>query len=68
MSDTDKALYDFIVAYVEKHGYAPTQSEMKSGIKASCGWTVSESLKHLKDKGYIGTDHPGAARALRINK
>ena len=51
-SVTNKAVYEFIVFYTDKHGFAPSYKEMSGHLDIST-YEVSHALKRLETGGYI---------------
>lgn len=48
-----KQILQFIEAYIDEHGHAPTLMEIKDHIGVRTLSTVHEHLTRLKDKGYL---------------
>ena len=59
--------YDWIVAYFQQHGLAPTIREMQTGLKLSSPCMVQSRLGCLQRAGLIDW-HPGKARSLKLLK
>ena len=55
-----------IVAYMRKHGYAPTLQEIADACGLRSRSNAKVHVKALLDKGILETDHPGHPRALRL--
>lgn len=53
LSDTQKAVYDFIVDYLRKNKYPPTMGDIKIHFNYGSTNTVVTHLKKLEKKGYI---------------
>lgn len=49
----ERDLYDFIAAYIEEHGKAPSQPEMAEGLNCKQGYNTQRLVDGLEDKGYI---------------
>lgn len=64
-SPRQREAYDYIVAYIEEHGYAPALREIGEhmGIRSTNG--VNDHLKALERKGYLSRD-PTVSRAIRV--
>lgn len=59
-------ILDVIKAYIETHGYPPTNRELAKELDCSLS-TVNEYLRKMMNAGILETDHPfGACRAFRI--
>ena len=57
---------DVIKAYIEFHGYPPTNRELAKELDCSLS-TVNEYLRKMMNAGMLETNHPfGACRAFRI--
>lgn len=61
-----KAIYDFLVAYLNEQGFPPSVYEIKeaTGIKSTS--SVHFHLQTMADMGIIELPFPGSARAIRI--
>ena len=55
-----------IVAYMQKHGYAPTLQEIADDCGLKSRSNAKVHVKALLDKGILESDHPGHPRALRL--
>ncbi len=49
----EKQIYDYIVEYVRKNGYAPSIREICCGLSIASTSTVQVYIKSLKDKGAL---------------
>ncbi len=59
-------ILNVIKAYIESHGYPPTNRELAKEFCCSLS-TVNEYLRKMMNAGMLETDHPaGASRAYRI--
>lgn len=59
-------ILDVIKAYIESHGYPPTNRELAKELDCSLS-TVNEYLRKMMNAGMLETDHPfGACRAFRV--
>jgi len=65
LSDTERRILEYMVAYLRRHTYQPSIREIgeEFGIKSTK--TVSEFLQALSDKGYLERD-PSRSRGVRI--
>lgn len=58
---------DFIVRYIQKHGYPPTVREIEKAVKLKSTSSVYSHLMRMFKDGMIETDaEPGTPRAIRI--
>jgi repressor LexA len=67
LSDSQQALLDFLLRYIDEQGFPPSYREMAAalGFKSTNG--VAYQLRCLEDKGYLERKASGApARALRL--
>lgn len=60
-----KEVYDYICEYSNKHGYAPTQNEIKDHFELKSLGSVQRYIKYLSEAGYLATDW-NAKRGLRV--
>lgn len=59
-------ILNVIKAYIEIHGYPPTNRELAKELDCSLS-TVNEYLRKMMNAGMLETDHPfGACRAFRV--
>lgn len=65
LTDKQKEVYDFICSYASKHGYAPTQKEIKEHFELKSFGSVQRYIKYLVDAGLIECDW-NARRGLKI--
>lgn len=49
----ERRALEFIAQYIQRHGYAPTLSEIAVGLGVNAVSTVHEHLARLVEKGYI---------------
>lgn len=64
---TRQIILDFIIAYFQKHGYAPTIREICAGVGLASTSSVHAHIKTLKRLGYLETDaKDGSPRTLRV--
>lgn len=61
-----KNIYLYIVKYIKKHCYPPSNKEIADDLELSSG-TVRKHIDELIGDGLLETDaEPGASRAYRI--
>lgn len=65
VSERQKEIYDFILAYHRRHGYPPTVREIGAEVGLASPSTVHVHLAKLEDAGYIRRD-PAKPRALEL--
>jgi repressor LexA len=53
LTKRQKELYDFLEAFIDKHGYAPTLEEIGEHFELSSLATVHKHLANLQEKGLI---------------
>lgn len=51
-----RAILDFVKQYVEKHGFAPTLTEIAEHFGVSALSTIHEHMQYLEDMGFIRRD------------
>jgi len=70
MTDRQQEVFNFIVAYIETHGYPPTIREMQEGLGIGSLRGVTIHLDALHKKGFIermgGKNGPRTSRGIRI--
>jgi repressor LexA len=70
MSDltaSQRALLEFLRAYIGQHGYPPSYREMAAALEFRSTNGVAYQLRCLEEKGYLVRDSQGAqARAIRL--
>ena len=60
-------IYQFILTYIEQHGYAPTIREISDGTELRSTSTVQHHVKVLMEDGMLETDAGiGSPRAIRV--
>lgn len=64
--ETRKKIYDFIVSYMQEHGYSPTVREIGDGVGLKSTNTVWHHLRIMFALGIIATDAECAPRAIRV--
>lgn len=65
--ETRKRIYDFVVDYIQEHGYPPTVREIADGVYLISTSSVHMQLLRLFEEGVLETDTAtGSARAIRV--
>lgn len=60
-------IYNYIVDYLEEHGYPPSIREIADGVGVRTASTVHHHLCTMFERGVLETDaKPGASRAIRV--
>lgn len=60
-------IYDYIVDYLEEHGYPPSIREIADGVGVRTASTVHHHLCTMFERGKLETDAPpGTPRAIRV--
>lgn len=60
-------IYDFIVDYIQEHGYPPTVREIGSGVGLRSSSSVHAHLQKMFEDGILETDAgKSAPRAIRV--
>lgn len=67
LSPMQKKTYDFIVDYIDEHGYSPTFREIGKGLYLASTESVHAHLQGLIKKGYIRYEK-GKPRTIVILK
>ena len=65
MTAKDYEVYDFIVDYVQKNGYAPSIREIANGTGKISTSIIKERLWNLENGGLIQTK-PMSPRAIKL--
>lgn len=65
LTDRQRAVYDYIASFIERHGFPPTMQEIAEHLGISGNLGVIKHLKALERKGVI-TRNPGSSRGIRI--
>jgi repressor LexA len=65
LTDRQREIYDYVVAYVDEHGYPPTVREIGQEVGLASPSTVHAHLANLERAGYIRRD-PTKPRALEL--
>ena len=60
-------IYDYIVDYIQEHGYPPTVREIGAGVGLKSTSSVYYHLQKMLDLGMLETDaEESAPRAIRV--
>lgn len=65
MSRKDKIL-EFIIGYIQEHGYSPSYDEIKDGAGMKSKNTVHRHVRKMIELGMLETDTEGSPRAIRV--
>jgi repressor LexA len=65
LSKRQREIFDFVVAYADKHGYPPTVREIGESVGLASPSTVHAHLANLERAGYLRRD-PTKPRALEV--
>lgn len=65
MTDRQKQIYEFIVAYIQENLYPPTIREIGDNVGLASTSSVYEHLKSLERKGYIEVKE-NSPRAIKV--
>jgi repressor LexA len=65
LSKRQREIYDFVLNYVERHGYPPTVREIGEAVGLASPSTVHAHLANLERAGYLKRD-PTKPRALEV--
>lgn len=65
LSKRQREIYDFVVGYVDQHGYPPTVREIGEAVGLASPSTVHAHLANLERAGYVKRD-PTKPRALEL--
>lgn len=61
----ERQVLEFITQYIQRHGFAPTLSEIAESLNLSAPSTVHEHLEKLAQKGFIKKT-PGFERGIEL--
>ena len=67
LTQRQREVYEFIVSYVDSHGYPPTVREIGEAVGLASPSTVHAHLANLERAGYLRRD-PTKPRALELVK
>ena len=65
LSKRQREIYDFVVGYVDRHGYPPTVREIGEAVGLASPSTVHAHLANLERAGFLKRD-PTKPRALEV--
>jgi repressor LexA len=65
LSKRQREIYDFVLGYVDQHGYPPTVREIGEAVGLASPSTVHAHLANLERAGYVKRD-PTKPRALEL--
>lgn len=65
LTDRQRAILDFLVAWQDRHGYPPTRAEIATAFGFSQARSAEDHLRALAAKGAISLD-VGRSRGIRI--
>ena len=63
LTKKQKMVFDFIVNYINEHGFSPTQMEIKEHFEFKSLGSVQDYIRYLKAGGYLEND-PNSVRGL----
>jgi repressor LexA len=66
LSKRQREIFDFVVEYVDRHGYPPTVREIGEAVGLASPSTVHAHLANLERAGYLRRD-PTKPRALEVH-
>ena len=67
-SDKGEKILEFVNAFVQENGYAPSVREIGAGVGLSSTASVSYQLKRLQEKGLLSlSSNKGSKRAIATN-
>jgi repressor LexA len=67
LTQRQREVYEFVVSYVDSHGYPPTVREIGEAVGLASPSTVHAHLANLERAGYLRRD-PTKPRALELMK
>ena len=67
LTESQKRIFEFIIGYIEEHGYPPSIRDICRGSNLSRPSNATYYLNILADKGYI-VRTPGVTRGIRVLK
>lgn len=59
-------ILDYVMAYIQEHGYPPTRREIGEAVGLSSSATVQRQIRRMIADGQLETDEDGSSRALRV--
>lgn len=64
---TRKRILQYVINYIQEHGYSPSVREIGDGVGLSSTGTVQTQLQKMLETGELETDAPpGTPRAIRV--
>ena len=66
MTNKQKQILDFIITYIQQHGYSPTIQEIGDAVGFKSKNTTWHHVQNMFRQGIIETDHPVSPRAIRV--
>ena len=67
MKPTRERILEFIICYIQDHGYSPSYQEIGEGVGLKSKNSTHCHIMKLLDLGLLETDgEPGSPRALRV--
>lgn len=66
MTSKQKQILDFIISYIQQHGYSPTVQEIGNAVGYKSKNTTWHHIQNMLREGIIETDHPTSPRAIRV--
>lgn len=67
LTPRQKEVLDYIVAYVDEHGYSPSFEELAAGLKLASLATVHKHITALEQKGYL-TRRYNESRSIEVSE
>jgi repressor LexA len=67
LTQRQREVYEFVISYVDSHGYPPTVREIGGAVGLASPSTVHAHLANLERAGYLRRD-PTKPRALELTK
>lgn len=59
-------ILDFVIGYIQEHGYPPTRREIGEAVGLKSPSTVQHYITQMLISGMLETDDPLSSRALRM--
>ncbi|HEU4402120.1 MAG TPA: transcriptional repressor LexA [Candidatus Polarisedimenticolia bacterium] len=66
LTDTQRAIYDFVRDYIGRRGVAPSYEEIRRHFRYRSYFSVQKHLKKLEEKGYLRSPWKNSKRALEL--
>ena len=64
---TREKIYNYIVQYIQEHGYAPSFREIGEAVGLKSTSSIHRHMLRLFNDGMLETDaEPGSPRAIRV--